>query len=131
MVQNHRKLPSDKSFGSLPSPGSNNPWHLATGSSRKPLALVDHHGPRNESLPYEVGNSLHMYWQVGNSLHIYWQGGNSAYVGCFVFWVPNTSVDSITYGGVRLTIQKPEPSLTGMSDTVPWSIGVYDDSELS
>ena len=57
--------------------------------------------------------------------------GNSTCVGCFIFWVPNTSVDSITYGGVRLTVRKPEPSLTGMSDTATWSIGVYDGSEPS
>ena len=60
-----------------------------------------------------------------------WHVGNSACVGCFIFWVPNTSVDSITYGGVRLTVRKPEPSLTGMSDTAPWTIGVYDGSEPS
>ena len=43
-------------------------------------------------------------------MHIYWQDGNSACVGCFIFWVPNTSVDSITYGGVMLTVRKHEPS---------------------
>ena len=59
---------------------------------------------------WQVGNSLHSYWQVGNSLHIYWQVGNSAYVGCFIFWAPNTIVDSITYGGMILTVRIPEPS---------------------
>ena len=61
-------------------------------------------------LSLQVGTSLHIFWQVGNSLHIYWQVDNSTYVGCFIFWVPNTSVDSITYGGVMLTVRKPEPS---------------------
>ena len=78
-----------------------------------------------------AGNSLHIYWQVGNSLHIYWQVDNSACVGCFIFWVPNTSVDSITYGGVRLTVRIPEPSLTGMSDAAPRTKEVYDGSEPS
>ena len=59
---------------------------------------------------WQGGNSLHIYWQGGNSLHIYWQGGNSAYVGCFIFWAPNTIVDSITYGGMILTVRIPEPS---------------------
>ena len=43
-------------------------------------------------------------------MHVYWQVGNSAYVGCFIFWAPNTSVDSITYGGMILTVRIPEPS---------------------
>ena len=37
-------------LGPFLSPRPNNPWHLATGTSRKALALVVHHVPRNQSL---------------------------------------------------------------------------------
>ena len=59
---------------------------------------------------WQVGNSLQIYWQVGNSLHIYWQVGNSACVGSLYLGCLNTSVDSITYGRVMLTVRVPMPS---------------------
>ena len=104
----------------LPSPPATVPKPLALSDKDfqgKPLAPWT--TPRTPKLIVVVSGWLcflstagfhHLILSVGNSLHIYWQVGNSAYVGCFVFWAPNTIVDSITYGGMILTVRIPEPS---------------------